>query len=285
MMQKRYLMSFGAKFMCLGLALLVTATTIGTGHSATRQTDNAAAKITHANRIWARLLETYAVSCDDGINRVRYAAWRESDREALDNYIRDLTAMKPADLRASTEKAFWINLYNALTIRVVLDHYPVESIRDIDISPGLFADGPWGAELITIDGRDLSLDDIEHGILREKWSGPRIHYAVNCASLGCPNLARFPYRGDRLDAQLNAQARAYINHPRGVSIEQNGLVLSNIFDWYAEDFGDSEAELIAHLRSYAGAPLRAKLDASPEIADYRYDWALNDVDKSEVQCR
>ena len=146
--------------------------------------------ITRLGRFLAQHLRTG----EDGIARIGYGAVSDEDRKSLDAYIAAL-AGHPGSRRAlnrAEQQAYWINLYNALTVQVILDHYPVESIRDIDISPGLFADGPWGKKLVTIEGEAVSLDDIEHRILRPIWKDPRIHYAVNCASIGCPNLQAGP---------------------------------------------------------------------------------------------
>jgi hypothetical protein len=175
--------------------------------------------------------------------------------------------------------AFWINLYNALTLQVVARRHPVDSIRDIDISPGWFSDGPWDAVLVSVEGEALTLNDIEHRILRPIWRDPRIHYAVNCASLGCPNLAQTPYRARQLEAQLERAARAFVNHPRGVKAEQGRVTASRIYDWYREDFGTSEAELLAHLRRYAAPGLAARLAAAGAIAGYAYDWNLNGLER------
>jgi hypothetical protein len=177
----------------------------------------------------------------------------------------------------SLQAAFWVNLYNALTVRTVLQHYPVAGIREIDISPGLFADGPWGAELVEVEGVPLSLDDIEHRILRPIWRDPRIHYAVNCAALGCPNLQREPFAAARLDAQLDAAARAFVGHPRGVAIEDDELIVSSIYRWFSEDFGADDAAVIAHLRTYAPPDLARDLAGFTRIEDYAYDWNLNDA--------
>jgi hypothetical protein len=170
-----------------------------------------------------------------------------------------------------------VNLYNALTVQVILDHYPVDSIRDVDISPGWFADGPWGKELIAVEGTALSLDDIEHRILRPIWQDPRIHYAVNCASIGCPDLQPEPFTADGLDAQLDAAARAYVNDPRGAEVTGDGLVVSKIYTWFQEDFGGTDIGVIRHLRQHADAELKAQLDGVDAIADSRYDWSLNDT--------
>jgi hypothetical protein len=224
---------------------------------------------------WDRLLARYVGESADGINRVRYAAWKAdgADRAALRAYIRALEATPAAALARNDEFAFWVNVYNAITIDLVLDAYPVASIRDI--KPNIFASGPWDQERVTIDGRRMSLNDIEHQILRVRWREPRVHYAVNCASLGCPNLMPRAWRGETLNADLDAAARAYIGHARAVAFGPRGLTLSRIFQWYRRDFGD-EAQLRAHLARYSPAARRADLDTAP-IVGYAYDWSLNEV--------
>jgi hypothetical protein len=159
---------------------------------------------------------------------------------------------------------------------VVLDHYPVDSIKDIDISPGFFSSGPWDKKLVTIEGQGLSLNDIEHRILRPVWQDPRIHYGVNCASMGCPNLQRKAFTAQNTDGLLDKAAREYVNHPRGVSMEDGDLVVSSIYDWFQEDFGGSEAGVIEHLMQYAEPGLKQKLQGFDDIDDDRYDWSLND---------
>ena len=122
-----------------------------------------------------------------------------------------MAAVRVSGLGRDEQCAYWINLYNALTLEVVLDHYPVDSIRDIDISPGLFSQGPWGKKLITVEGEQVSLNDIEHRILRPIWRDPRIHYAINCASLGCPNLQPRPFTGRTLDHALDLAAMRFVD--------------------------------------------------------------------------
>ena len=124
-----------------------------------------------------------------------YAAVTQADRTALKTYLKDLQAVRVTTLPRRAQMPFWINLYNALTVEVILDNYPVKSIRDI--KSGLFSSGPWSTELVRVEGHDLSLDDIEHEILRPIWKDKRIHYAVNCASIGCPNLAAKAYTEGR----------------------------------------------------------------------------------------
>ena len=165
---------------------------------------------------WRNFLATYLVTDHpSGVNLVRYGEVTKEDRTGLQNYLGKLEGTGVSSLNRDEQAAFWINLYNALTIEVILEHYPVESIRDIDISPGWFSAGPWGAKLVTIEGQKVSLDDIEHRILRPIWQDPRLHYAVNCASMGCPNLQPEPFAAENLEALFNRGARQHVNHPRG----------------------------------------------------------------------
>ena len=128
--------------------------------------------------------------------------------------------------------------------------------------------------------RPCRLNDIEHRILRPIWRDPRIHYAVNCASVGCPNLMTEAFAGDRLDAQLDGAARAYVNTPRGARIEDGKLVVSSIYIWFGEDFGGNDAGVIAHLKRYAEPQLGNRLKSLKAISDHRYDWSLNDVERN-----
>lgn len=224
---------------------------------------------------WNRLLSRYVVESDDGINRVAYHKVSTEDRKRLSNYLAALADTRISQYNRKQQRAFWINLYNALTIEVILDNYPLESIRDI--SSGLFSSGPWSLELISVEGEQLTLDDIEHRILRPIWRDARIHYAVNCASLGCPNLQKQAFTADNTEALLNQAASEFINHPRAVTINNGELVVSSIYDWFEEDFGGDERGVIAHLRQFADDDLSRRLREFREIEDYRYDWRLNDV--------
>jgi hypothetical protein len=239
--------------------------------------DNSSA-MTVDHSLWAGILKTYVKPGQDGVNRFAYGKVAAAARTRLKSYLTALQAVEVSKLNEREQRAFWANLYNALTIEVILDHYPVKSIRDISISPGLFAIGPWGKKLVKVEGRDLSLDDIEHRILRKVWKDPRVHYSVNCASIGCPNLPTVPFTGTTMEAMLDQGARDYVNHPRGVAIDAKGRVtISRIYNWFAEDFGSSDANILAHLRAYAAPELKAKLDQVKSIAAYDYDWALNDA--------
>jgi hypothetical protein len=230
---------------------------------------------------YATLLERYVTRHDDGINRVRYAALRAEARAALDGYVTNLEAVDPDRLDRPEQMAYWINFYNALTLKVVVDHYPVASIRDITISPGLFSRGPWRKRLVTVAGAALSLDDIEHRMLRPIWQDPRIHYAVNCAAIGCPNLQPEPFTAARLEAMLEKGAADYVNHPRGVVMlprrfGADRLTASQIYDWFQADFGGSARGVLDHLRRYAVGETARLLANVEAIHSYRYDWSLND---------
>ena len=224
---------------------------------------------------WDRFLGQYVRPGSDGVNRVAYGAVTPEGKANLDGYIDMLASVPVHSLSRAEQLPFWVNLYNALTVRVVLEHYPVASIRDIDISPGFFANGPWGKTLVTVEGEALSLDDIEHRILRPVWRDPRIHYVVNCASIGCPNLQPYAMTAGNAEAFLEEAAIAFINHPRGVRIEEGKLYVSSIYDWFEADFGDTDAGVIAHLRDYAKGELAASLLEVTQIAGDSYDWRLN----------
>ncbi len=227
---------------------------------------------------WDAVLAETVVLGDDGVARVNYQALTQDPlRARLDAYVAHLSGVPVSELDRPEQQAFWINLYNALTLLVVRDHYPVETIRDIDISPGIFSNGPWGAKLLEVEGEVIALDDIEHRILRPLWGDPRIHYALNCASIGCPNLKRAAWRADTLDTDLDAAAAAYVNHDRGVSAEGRRLIVSSIYDWFIIDFGGDETGVLHHLEQYAEPERHVILQASDGIADHRYDWALNDL--------
>jgi len=239
------------------------------------QAHDAASTQTVDHGKWDMLLKAYVKPDASGLNRFDYQHVSSADREALRGYIERLGKVTVSKLNRSEQYAYWLNLYNALTIDVVLAHLPVKSIREIDISPGLFASGPWDKKLISVEGVEVSLNDIEHRILRPIWQDPRVHYGVNCASVGCPNLLTTAYTGAGLDAMLDGAARTYVNSPRGVTIDDKGLTVSSIYVWFKDDFGGTDKGVIDHLKRYAKPDLRAALDGRSSIDAHAYDWALN----------
>ena len=165
---------------------------------------------------------------------------------------------------------------------MVLDKYPVKSIQNVSLGGGLktlITGGPWQAKIMKVSGVDLTLDDVENTILRPIYGDNRVHYTVNCASVGCPNLAAEAYTGAKLEAMLEAGAKAFINSPRGVAIEGDKIKASSIYDWFKADFGGSEATVIAHLNKYASPELKEKINKIGKIASYDYDWTLADAKK------
>ena len=229
---------------------------------------------------WQAFLERYvAADHPSGVNRFRYGAVTQADKSALDGYIAGLEKVAISTYGRNAQKAYWINLYNAVTIKVVLEHFPVKSIKDIRLSSGLFGGlfggGPWKAKLATVEAEELSLDDMEHRILRPIWADSRVHYAVNCASIGCPNLQAEPYTAENLERLLDRGAREYVNHPRGVAFVDARLLVSSIYDWFQADFGGSSPTVVEHLRKYAKPALRKRLEGYGGSLDFHYDWSLN----------
>lgn len=270
------------------LALAVLAVSVGGGAGSVRAESpgelfaNSALGSTAVvdHMIWDTLLKTYVRQGPDGLNRVDYAAFKAGGHSELKSYIGQLEKVDPRSLGRAEQFAFLANIYNAKTIDIVLDKYPVKSIKDISLGGGLvatFTGGPWKARVLRLQGVELSLDDIEHTILRPIFKDPRVHYAVNCASIGCPNLGTEAFTGAKLNEQLNAAAGAYVNHPRGVDVRTDGLVVSSIYNWFADDFGGTEEAVLAHLKQYAEPGLKEELARATSITDYAYDWSLNDV--------
>ena len=221
---------------------------------------------------WATVLSRYVSALDDGRTVVDYAGLRERDRALLDGYVNSLTALDPRSLNRNEQMAYWINLYNALTLQVILDHPKKKSI--LRIGGGWLPTGPWDDTVTQIAGQDITLNDIEHRILRPIWQDHRIHFAVNCASVGCPNLGTEPFAADALDAQLDAAEIAFLNHPRGLTFDGQKLRLSSIFDWYMEDFASSREGMLEYLAGVDGTD-GERLRSYEGNIKYQYDWDLN----------
>lgn len=229
---------------------------------------------------WTRLLAAHVRDDGSGLSRVNYSAFKKDGHAPLKAYVATLEKTDVAKLDRAEQFAFWANLYNAKTIDIVLDKYPVASIKDISLGGGLLAavtGGPWKAKVVKVNGVELSLDDIEHGILRPYFKDPRVHYAVNCASVGCPNLGREAFTAAKLDAQLEAAAKVYINSPRGIAVSGGKVTASSIYSWFQADFGGSEKGVLEHVRKYAEPALKQKLEGVSKISEFNYDWTLNDA--------
>lgn len=253
------------------------------------QAHDEASTISVDHSLWQAVLDRYLVTDALSQTYVNYAGLTaEADQQEvstkalgkqqltpLEEYISQLLAVDPLILNRQEQKAYWFNLYNAATVQLMVKHYPISSITKV--GGGFFSFGPWNDDILTINGKSLSLNDIEHGILRPIYDDPRIHYGVNCASLSCPNLLAQAFTADNTEQLLEQAARDYINHPRGVSVDAQTVTFSKIYDWYQEDFNHSTNGVLQHVRQYANAELMAALEQldQPRFR-YVYDWKLND---------
>lgn len=194
----------------------------------------------------------------------------KNDTKTLDKYLESLSAVSVSDFskfNQSQQLAFLINAYNAFTVKLIIKHYPVESIKDI----GSFFTSPWKKKFFKLLGQKQHLDEIEHGIIREKYKEPRIHFAVNCASIGCPSLYPKAFIATKLNEQLDEAASHFINNEKKNILVNKKLYLSKIFKWYGSDFGDRKKML-----SYIGKVMGRDLSKT-SIRYKDYDWKLNEA--------
>ncbi|MGF1700671.1 DUF547 domain-containing protein [Photobacterium makurazakiensis] len=231
------------------------------------QANNASNQQVIDHQRWQTLLDKY-LKVQSNQTLFRYQTVTSDDKYELNRYIRELTDSDPRQLNRNEQFAYWVNLYNALTVQLILDNYPVKSITKLG---GFFSFGPWNEKLITISGQTLSLNDIEHRILRPIWQDPRIHYAVNCASLGCPDLLPTAFTSKSNESLLEQAAHRFINSSKGVSAAGTSVRLSSIYDWYSSDFG-TLSQLQNHINQYhQGATIQLNK------VRYDYNWSLNEA--------
>lgn len=216
--------------------------------------------------LYAELLKKHVTN---GV--VSYQGFKKEE-DKLDQYLSVLERTDIKSLSRNEQFAFYINAYNAWTIKLVLSGYPgIKSIKDL----GSLFRSPWEKKIVRIDGDLLTLDNIEHHILRPRFKDPRIHFAVNCASKGCPPLRSEPYRADMLDQQLTEMTESFINDPKYNRLEMNTLLASSIFDWYSEDFNNDTLEFFM---KYARSDLKeglVKHQKEIKVEYLDYDWSLN----------
>lgn len=224
---------------------------------------------------WQTFLSKRVITNSEGINLVDYPNLTAEDLALLNQYITRLAEIDIGEYNRQEQLAYWLNLYNALTVKTIARYYPVDSIQQINISPGLFSIGPWGANIVTIKGMSMSLEDIHNRIIRPIWNDPRTHYAINNGSIGAANLSKNAFQGKSINEQLNHAAFDYINSLRGVQVIEGKLIISKIYDWFSEDFGGTEQDVIKHLAQYANSSLRKCLSRIDEINTYNYNWHLN----------
>jgi len=278
---RRAALGFGA-----GAALALTAAPAFANITSSFTAFKADGAVVVDHSAWDAVLKAHIKPDGKGLNMFDYAAAKKDALGAIKAYVKSLEAIDPATLNRNEQFAFWANLYNAKTIEVVLGAYPIDSIRKISLESGLFSfikkstglAGPWKTKIMKVKGQDLSLDDVEHEIMRKIFKDPRIHYSVNCASIGCPNLGLSAFTGANLETELDAGARAFINHARGIDVDASGSVTaSSIYNWFKVDFGGTDEAVIAHAIKYATPEKAAKLKGKTSISSFQYDWALNDV--------
>jgi hypothetical protein len=208
--------------------------------------------------VWDQLLKKYV-----GTNgMVDYAAWKKDPQ--MQRAIKLFSSQHPNETWSKSEiMAYWINVYNAYTVKLILDNFPLRSITDLD--------KPWDTKFIQIQGKSYSLNQIEHEILRKKYKDPRIHFAVNCASFSCPKLLNTAYRAEKLNAQLEQQAKEFINDKSRNRISPKQIEISKLFDWYKEDFTSGGKSVIDYLNKYAAV----SISSTAELSYLDYDWSLN----------
>ena len=223
------------------------------------------------------ILRTYVISGHaSGINRFRYADVSRKHRKQLDKYIKTVTAKDPRDYCREEQKAYWLNLYNALTLKLILDNYPVDSIENIP-GPGGKSNvkGPWDKKLARVAGQKLSLNDIEHRILRPIWQDHRIHFGLACGGLGCPNLLPTAFTAANNRALLKQSGYDFVKHPRGVLLKDGELKVSKLFEWYKSDFAKSDKSLLKVCAPYSEDRKALFLLGFKGKIAYNHDWRIN----------
>lgn len=215
------------------------------------------AGVSHAS--WDALVKKYVTAS----GKVNYKGFL-NDKAKLQTYLDLLASNPPASSWSQNDQlAYWINAYNAFTVKLIVDNYPLKSIMDLG--------KPWDKSFISIDGKSYTLNTIEHEIIRKQFNEPRIHFAVNCASISCPKLLNEAYTAEKLNSQLTKQTRAYINNAQENSLSANSIEISSLFDWYKGDF-TKKGSLIQFLTTYTDTPI----DASATISYKNYNWSLNE---------
>jgi hypothetical protein len=246
-------------YLCLGLLSLVL---VACSQRQTPQSAQESSSISH--QAWSVLLQKHV----DQVGWVDYEGFL-ADKDRLQSYL-DLLSKHPPATNWSREEqlAYWINAYNAFTVKVIIDHYPLESIRELHTLPLVAT--IWHEEFFEIGGQPASLDQIEHRILRKEFNEPRIHFAINCASVSCPVLRNEAYTASQLENQLTEQARSFLNDPIRNQIGSEVVKLSKIFRWFSGDF-TQQGSLLDYLNQYA--PVVIAPDADVEYLEY--NWSLN----------
>ncbi|MCL9781578.1 DUF547 domain-containing protein [Vibrio sp. S4M6] len=216
---------------------------------------------------WQSILDKYLIEKGHS-SLFEYDKVSKQDKEKLQQFLTNMAKVNPLSYSKAQQYAYWVNLYNSITVNLILQNYPVKSITKLG---GFFSFGPWDEKVITINGKELTLNDIEHRILRPIWKDPRTHYAVNCASLGCPNLQKTVFTAQNTNTLLEQAAHTFINSDKGVNVQGNTIVLSSIYKWFASDFGGIEG-VKKQIKHY-----RPDINFSDKKIKYDYNWNLNEA--------
>lgn len=209
---------------------------------------------------WTKMLNQF-VELNGGVD---YEGFNANEQE-LDQYLEKLRSNVPQKSWSRNQSmAYWINAYNAFTIKLILNHYPLNSIMEINGGKA------WDLQFIQIGDVSYSLNDIEHQILRKEYKDPRIHFAVNCASVSCPKLLNQAFEANSLENQLEKATRLFINNAQKNKITANKIVISKLFEWYADDFKGGQS-VIEYLNQYS----KITIKPNAEVAFMEYDWNLN----------
>ncbi len=197
-----------------------------------------------------------------------------SDKKEFQKYLDLLSNNAPDKAKWSKDEqlAYWINVYNAFTIKLIIDNYPVNSIQDLHPKVKIpLVNTVWHKKFFKIGGQDASLDEVEHKIIRKQFDEPRIHFAVNCASYSCPPLRPEAFTAEKLDKQLEEQAVSFINDKRHNVIQADKVEISSIFSWFKGDF-TNDGSLIDYLNKYS----KVKINSNAKVSHKDYDWSLNE---------
>ncbi len=209
-------------------------------------------------KAWDVFLKKYVSASGD----VDYKSIK-ANKKSLDSIVRSFSGVTVSPTWSKNDQlAFWINAYNAFTIDLIVNNYPLKSIQNLD------GGKPWDVKRITIGSKKYSLNNIENDIIRPQFKDARIHFAVNCGAKSCPPLLNAAYVGKTLDAQLDAVTKKFINNTKYQTIKSTKLTLSKIFDWYAVDFGDR----VTFVNKYS----TTKVNKNAFITFKEYDWSLNE---------
>jgi hypothetical protein len=217
--------------------------------------------------LFSDLLQSYV---KDGL--VNYQEMK-SEEQKLDRYLALLDSTNPDNLGREEQFAFYMNAYNAYTIKLILENYPVKSIKDT----GKLLKSPWKIDFVKIGGQTMTLDDVEHNILRPRFKDARVHFAINCAAKDCPPLYPEAFEGSKVDEQLERNARAFLNNPEKNYLDGETLYVTRLFKWFGGDFNDDP---LGYILQFAEGDFKAQLEAKKDKIKVKfldYDWALNGI--------